>query len=176
MWAFVGGNLNEYSLRGALLRTISKEALEAEGVRGVTSMAWTKKNGLVLGMTVGNAIAVIDTAPPEAKDQILRISMAMAGISEEFSEELEPIGQDAEDSIIRDVNLFVVDSIFTIASDLLAPDSLGAVAYNTFPGKLLFSSTDPEAAGVKEISLDGQTGDSHVIFSRPCLHCNDFAW
>jgi hypothetical protein len=143
VWAMVGGRLREYGLRGQLLREVSRDTLAGLGITGVTSLAWVRKNQLLLGMKTGNRIAHINAAPKDVMDNLAATFRALEGDnSPEDSDSWEPAGEDAEEDIIRKINkvdlmkIYVVEPVFFG----IPADSLGAIFYNHFAKNILFTS------------------------------------
>ena len=146
-------------MRGQLLREISAAQLAALGVDGVTSMAWISRNKLLVGMQEGNRIAVLNTAPASAKSRIADVYRDALNVAPGV--DIEPPGEDAEADILRTINDVEVDGSFAVGmQEGIAPDSLGAVAYDEEAERILFSVKGGNAT-VMAIDMQGGTG-------KPC--------
>lgn len=132
--------------------------LAAAGLPGITSVAWIKRSKLLVGMREGNMLAVIDTAPMEAQDRILQVYLQQEGVAMTDDSGPEPPGPDAEMDFLRRINMIEVESLAELGPGLLTPDSLGALAYDSVHGKVLFTSTSESEAAVYRSDLDG-SGD-----------------
>jgi hypothetical protein len=154
----VDGALVEYGLRGAVLRRQSREDLAALGLTGVSSVAWMGRGKLLLGMREGNVVAVVDTVPPEVASNVVRLvaldEAHKSGAETVDAEWMEPAGADAEEDAVRLANRLAVDSKASIAVDLLPPNSLGAIAYDSEKQRVIAASFS--RLGLVWSSLDGK--------------------
>mmetsp|Transcript_28817 Transcript_28817/g.68805 ORF Transcript_28817/g.68805 Transcript_28817/m.68805 type:complete len:1219 (+) Transcript_28817:166-3822(+) len=159
MWAMVGSDLREFDFRGALLRTVSAAALRGLGISNVTSLAWQKRNVLLLGMAEGNRIATLSTAPKSLMDEIPRLYAIQEGLPlGDPNLQLEPPGLDAEQDIIRKANQVELVRVVTIGSEQAAPNSLEAITVNRLMKQIYFVTSD-EPGRVKAVSLEGEPAE-----------------
>eukprot|EP00192_Tetraselmis_astigmatica_P000456 CAMPEP_0117674372 /NCGR_PEP_ID=MMETSP0804-20121206/14999_1 /TAXON_ID=1074897 /ORGANISM="Tetraselmis astigmatica, Strain CCMP880" /LENGTH=1150 /DNA_ID=CAMNT_0005483229 /DNA_START=231 /DNA_END=3683 /DNA_ORIENTATION=- len=161
VWALVDGQLSEYDIRGNLLRTQTKEMLEKQGLSGLTSLAWMKNSKILVGMAIGNKVAVVDTAPEAAKAMVPEIFMKESGLTVEDS--MEPAGPEEEAAILRQINMIAVEFVAELGSGILPADSLGAIAYEP-TSEAIFFTTVPEArsTAVYKSGIDG-SGTEEVL-------------
>jgi len=157
VWVTYEGSIREYSMRGQLLREIPEGDLAALGVVGVTSVAWMSRNKLLLGMQQGNQIAVLNTAPASAKARIPDLYREAEGIPQEVP--LEPPGQDAEADFLRIINESEVEDSFTVSSDVIPPDSLGAITYSPETQTVFITALNGTTV-VTEVDLMGFSGEA----------------
>jgi len=136
--------VREYSLDGRHLRTLPQQELGRAGVWGVTSVAWMKGNSVLLGMTFGNRIAVVDTAPDPPAEPT------------DFDDYREPPGEDYDEDLVRERNLVSVERIVDVPPGTIPQNSLEAVSYTAGRDAILFSSSAGPSAGVFEVTMDGE--------------------
>ena len=156
----VGGRLREYSLRGELLREVDKETLQGLGISGVTSMAWVRKNQLLLGMKMGNKIAHINTAPKDVMDNLAATFRALEGDpSLPGTDSWEPAGEEAEEDTIRTINKVALVNMYTLDSGIfgISPNKLGAIFYNHFAKNIFFTARN-EGSVVRAMDMTGAPG------------------
>lgn len=127
--------------------------LAAAGLPGVTSVAWMRGSRLVVGMREGNLLAVVDTAPREARDQVRAVYMQEEGFTDEF--DVEPPGEAVEDEILRKINLIKVESVSEMGPGLLPPASLGALAYDPVGEAVLFTTVREAGTAIYRGGMDG---------------------
>jgi hypothetical protein len=181
----VNGALVEYSLRGDELRRQSKEDLRAVGLTGVTSLAWMKSRKLLLGTRQGNLLAVLNTYPPEVEANLAPLVRQVDALSRGLSLSesrayarddgsiMEPPGPEAEEDAVRLANRVRLESLASIGGDLLPPNSLGAITYDSIKDRVIFASS--AVSDLIWSSVDGRGGFSCVRMRgvtkhTACLH------
>ena len=157
----VGGHLREYNLQGDLLRQVDKDVLQGLGISGVTSMAWVRKNQLLLGMRMGNKIAHINTAPEDVMDNLPATIRALEydGSSLSDTDYSEPPGEEVEEDTIRTINKVALKNMYTMDSFVfgISPNKLGAIFYNHF-AKNIYFTTRNEGSVVRAMDMMGAPG------------------
>ena len=159
VWGIVDGALNEYDMRGTLLRSQTKEMLADAGLTGVTSLAWQKGSRLLLGMKDSNTVAVVNTSPRSAVAMVDKVYREQNDY--DMDVELEPPGEDVLRDILRELNMIEVMDKIEVGAGLIPPGSLGAVAGISKQDDFLFVAE----GSVYKSSLDGTTG---TYRTRPC--------
>ena len=110
-------------------------------------------------MKNGNQVVLLNTAPASALDEGLEIYRQRQGIAPGAPIPEAP-GQEAEDNLIREVNKAEVEGTLTIKAPLVAPNSLGSIAYDSIKDTVLFTTTSTKGS-VFEAQFSGPGSLSH---------------
>ena len=148
VWAVVDGNLNEYDLRGSLLRSQTKEMLQSAGLSGVASAKWMRSTKLIIGMK-DNRIAVVDTAPREAQKLVAQMYIQENNL--DVADDIEPPGEEEEIRILRLINMIEVDSIADVSGPEFSSDTFTSLAYDSVDKTVLMGIN----GSVYRVELDG---------------------
>ena len=154
VWAVVDGNLNEYDLRGSLLRSQTKEMLQSAGLSGVASAKWMRSTKLIIGMK-DNRIAVVDTAPREAQKLVAQMYIQENNL--DMADDIEPPGEEEEIRILRLINMIEVDSIADVSGPEFSSDTFTSLAYDAVDKTVLMGIN----GSVHRVELDG-TGNGKI--------------